>query len=142
MKKNFKTRSIPFSQTRTRHSRETAEDYVEAVQDIIAEVGECRVRHLAEHFDVSHVTVSRIVKRLQGMKLLTTQPYYPIELTSTGSILAARVTARHKIVLDFLIALGVNKADAEIDSEGIEHYVGSSTLAAMEKFTSNRVKKI
>ena len=138
MKKNFKIRSIPFSQTRNRHRRETAEDYVEAVQDIIAEIGECRVRHLAEHFDVSHVTVSRIVKRLQGRELLTTQPYYPIELTSTGTELARQVTARHKIVLDFLIALGVNKTDAEIDSEGIEHYVGSSTLAAMKRFTSNR----
>ena len=85
------------------------------------------------------MTVSRIVKRLQGRDLLTTQPYYPIELTTTGIKLARQVTARHKIVLDFLIALGVSKTDAEIESEGIEHYVGSSTLAAMKRFTSDHV---
>ena len=30
--------------------------------------------------------------------------------------------------------LGVDKVNADIDSEGIEHHVGSKTLAAMKKF--------
>jgi DtxR family manganese transport transcriptional regulator len=135
MKRLVNARSIPFSQTRTRHRKETAEDYVEAIQDVVAEFGTCRVRDLAEHFNVSHVTVSRIVKRLQEEELLTTKPYQPIELTSEGDLLAKRVKARHNVVFEFLIALGVDSSSAEIDSEGIEHYVGSATLAAMKKYT-------
>ena len=131
---NRKDRAIRFTRTRDHHANETAEDYVEAVADIIAESGECRVNQLARHFDVSHVTVSRIVKRLQEKRLLETQPYQPIQLTARGAKLAAQVRERHEIVLKFLIAIGVDKQSAEIDSEGIEHHVGSKTLAAMKRF--------
>ena len=74
-KEKIKARSVPFSQTRSRHASETAEDYVEAVLDLIDEKGECRVLDLARFFNVSHVTVSRTVKRLNDQDLLLTQPY-------------------------------------------------------------------
>jgi DtxR family manganese transport transcriptional regulator len=134
MEEHTKARSIPYVRTRDDHANETAEDYVEAVADIIAESGECRVLELARHFNVSHVTVSRIVKRLQTEQLLQTQPYRPIELTAKGAKLAKRVRERHNVVLEFLLAIGVDKRSAEIDSEGIEHHVGPKTLAAMKKF--------
>ena len=134
MKEKIKARSVPFSQTRSRHASETAEDYVEAVMELIEELGECRVLDLARYFNVSHVTVSRIVKRLHDENLLHSQPYKPVELTSKGFKLAKRVKERHEIVLAFLIALGVDKANAEIDSEGIEHHVGSQTLGAIKRF--------
>ncbi|MAD49641.1 MAG: transcriptional regulator MntR [Gammaproteobacteria bacterium] len=134
MKKEVKARSVPFSQTRSRHASETAEDYVEAVMELIEEKGECRVLDLARYFNVSHVTVSRIVKRLHDEKLLYTSPYKPVELTDAGTKLAKKAKDRHAIVLAFLIALGVDKKNAEIDSEGIEHYVSSKTLKAMKDF--------
>jgi DtxR family manganese transport transcriptional regulator len=134
VKDKIKARSVPFSQTRSRHASETAEDYVEAVMEMIEEKGECRVLDLARYFNVSHVTVSRIVKRLQDEKLLSSRPYRPVALTSKGFKLAKQVKERHEIVLAFLIELGVDKANAQIDSEGIEHHVGSKTLAAMKKF--------
>jgi len=134
VKDKIKARSVPFSQTRSRHASETAEDYVEAVMELIEEKGECRVLDLSRYFNVSHVTVSRIVKRLQDEKLLLTKPYKPVELTEQGLKLAKQSKKRHEIVLAFLIKLGVDKANAEIDSEGIEHHVGSKTLAAMKKF--------
>ena len=134
MKEPVAPRSVPYSKTRRHHANETAEDYVEAVSDIIAESGECRVLDLARHFDVSHVTVSRIVKRLQGEKLLSTAPYRPIELTAKGKRLANRVRERHEIVLEFLMAIGVDQTTAEIDSEGIEHHVSDVTLKVMKEF--------
>ena len=82
MKKKIKARSVPFSQTRSRHASETAEDYVEAVMELIEEKGECRVLDLSRYFNVSHVTVSRIVKRLQDEDLLYSKPYKPVELLS------------------------------------------------------------
>ena len=133
-KENIKARSVPFSQTRSRHASETAEDYVEAVMDLIAEKGECRVLDLARFFNVSHVTVSRIVKRLSDEDLLYTQPYKPVELTEKGFKLAKRSKDRHEIVLAFLIKLGVDKVNAEIDSEGMEHHVSTKTLASMKNF--------
>ena len=134
MNKKVNDRSEPFSHTRAQHATEMAEDYVEAVQELIESTGECRVKELAKHFNVSHVTVSRTVGRLQKDGLLETAPYKPITLTAKGKKLADRVKKRHEVVLDFLLALGVDKKTALIDSEGIEHHVSEKTLAAMKKF--------
>lgn len=138
MEEKIKPRSVPFVKTRGHHANETAEDYVEAVYEIIEDQGECRVLDLARHFNVSHVTVSRIVKRLQDEKLLSTAPYRPIDLTAEGTKLAKKVIERHAVVLAFLLAIGVDKRSAEIDSEGMEHHVGAKTLAAMQKFLERR----
>tara|TARA_B100000674_G_scaffold276986_1_gene228804 strand:+ start:129 stop:629 length:501 start_codon:yes stop_codon:yes gene_type:complete len=138
VKRKISTRSVAFSQTRSRHANETAEDYVEAVMELIEELGECRVLDLARYFNVSHVTVSRIVKRLHDEKLLYSRPYKPVELTPEGTKLAKRVKERHKIVLAFLVELGVDEANAEIDSEGIEHHVSSKTIDAMKNFLNKK----
>jgi DtxR family manganese transport transcriptional regulator len=127
-----------FAKTRADHATETAEDYVEAVSDILHRKGECRVRDLARLMGVSHVTVTRIIARLQEEELVETEPYRPIHLTSKGLRLAADSRRRHGIVLEFLLALGVPPADAERDAEGIEHHVGDRTLEAMRRFAGER----
>ena len=124
-------RSTPAAHQRTRrdHAAETAEDYVEAIADEIDARGACRVSDLAERFGVSHVTVVRIVKRLEREGLAATEPYRPIELTPKGRKLAKHCRDRHDIVYRFLLAIGVEKRTAAIDSEGIEHHVSPKTLA-------------
>ena len=114
---------------------ETAEDYVEAIAELQAEVGEARVRDLAECFGVSHVTVSRTIDRLQRDGLVTTEPYRSIELTEAGRAMANTSRERHAIVLEFLLALGVPKASAQLDAEGMEHHVSPATLAAFSSYS-------
>jgi DtxR family manganese transport transcriptional regulator len=113
---------------------ETAQDYVEAVSDILHRQGECRVKDLASLLGVSHVTVSRIVSRLQEQDLVDTAPHRPIRLTPRGERLAATTRQRHETVLAFLLAIGVPSADAQRDAEGIEHHVGPATLQCMARF--------
>jgi DtxR family manganese transport transcriptional regulator len=128
-------RSLPHRRTRESHANETAEDYVEAIFEIIEETGTCRVSDLAARFGVSHVTVSRIVGRLKSELLLDTAPYRPITLTAAGNKLAKKMQKRHAIVFEFLLALGVDEQTAQIDSEGIEHHVSEQTLLAMKKYS-------
>lgn len=125
--------SAPHKRTRKDHASETAEDYVEAVADILSERGTCRVVDLARRFAVSHVTVTRIVARLSEEGLLTTEPYRPIELTTKGKRLATSSKQRHQVVLAFLLKIGVDQKTAEIDAEGIEHHVSPATLKAMQQ---------
>lgn len=131
-------RNNPFAKVRADHAAETAEDYVEAVSDMVHRTGECRVRDLAKIMGVSHVTVTRIVTRLQEQGLIETEPYRPVRLTSSGEKLAANSRQRHEIVLQFLLALGVPQDDAERDTEGIEHHVGQVTLDRMAAFIRER----
>jgi DtxR family manganese transport transcriptional regulator len=117
-----------FERVREAHAKELAEDYVEAIDDLIRERGEARVVDLAHHFGVSHVTVSRALGRLQRDGLVQTQPYRPVHLTPSGRQLAASSRQRHQIVLAFLLWLGISPRAAEIDAEGVEHHVSLPTL--------------
>lgn len=131
-----KTRSSnPHRRVRHDHSTETAEDYVEAVDDIIMARGQCRIADLAKKFDVSHVTVHRIVGRLQSEGYLQTEPYRPVELTVKGKKLASESRHRHEVVYAFLLAIGVDEKTASIDAEGIEHHVSPLTLQRMSVVT-------
>ncbi|MCA9084659.1 MAG: manganese-binding transcriptional regulator MntR [Planctomycetaceae bacterium] len=114
--------------TRRDHATETAEDYVEAVAEILSQNGVCRVTDLAKRFGVTHVTVTRIVSRLQSEDLLHTEPYRPITLTARGRRLATQSRQRHEIVYQFLLAIGIDERTAAIDAEGIEHHVSPQTL--------------
>ncbi len=123
----------PYRRTRNDHAQETAEDYVEAVAVILDEKGICRASDLARKFDVSHVTVHRIVARLQQEGWLDTEPYRPIELTPRGRRLAKEARQRHEMVYQFLLAIGVDSEVAAIDAEGIEHHVSQQTLDRFEQ---------
>jgi DtxR family manganese transport transcriptional regulator len=129
--------SAPHRRTREDHRTETAEDYVEAIADILSEQAECRVTDLARRFSVSNVTVHRIIERLQLEGLVDTKPYKPLLLTSAGKRLAARCRRRHRIVYRFLRSLGIDEKTAAIDAEGIEHHVSPATLRRFEEFTDS-----
>jgi len=136
--KSSRRLSAPHRRTRQDHSTETAEDYVEAVAEIVAKTGTCRVVDLAARFDVSHVTVTRIVGRLKKEGFLDTEPYRPITLTDRGAKLAAESKRRHEVVYQFLVAIGVSEKTAAIDAEGIEHHVSPETLQKFRELTSEK----
>ncbi len=123
-----------FARIRDDHAIETASDYVELIQDLIDQQGEARAADIAAALEVSHVTVTKTVQRLQRDGLVTSLPYRSIFLTEEGRALAESMRRKHQIVLGFLNALGVPPEIAESDAEGIEHHVSDATLAAMEKF--------
>lgn len=122
-----------FERVRTAQQTEKAEDYVEMIDDLINAYGEARVVELAKRFGVSHATVNKIVKRLARDGLVHTRPYRSIFLTEAGRELAEWSRKRHQIVLNFLRAIGVGERAAELDAEGIEHYVSEETLAAFAR---------
>lgn len=131
--------SDPHRRTRRDHATETAEDYVEAVADILSRQEHCRVTDLAKRFAVSHVTVNRIVHRLENSGLLITEPYRPIKLTAKGKRLAGKCRERHEIVFRFLVAIGVDEPTAAIDAEGIEHHVSPKTLKQFKELSLRSV---
>ena len=120
--------------TRNDHARETAEDYVEAIAEIVDASGSCRIVDLTQRFGVAHVTAIKIVRRLEGQGLVTTEPYQPVELTTKGRRLARECQKRHQLVHRFLLKLGVDEATAAVDAEGIEHHLSPKTLAQMRAF--------
>ena len=125
-----------FDRIRRAHQSEVAEDYVEMISDLIEETGEARPVDLAARFGVTSPTVNAIVRRLQRENLVETRPYRSIFLTEAGKALAESSRARHQIVRDFLVTIGVPETIAEEEAEGVEHHVSEETLAVFTQITA------
>ena len=129
-----KTQARRFGKTRSAQSTALLEDYVELIADLLAATGEARPTDVARRLGVSHVTAIKMISRLKREGLATGLPYRGTFLTEEGQKLAARVKARHRLVVDLLIAVGVPAEAAEADAEGIEHYVSEAALKAFATF--------
>jgi DtxR family transcriptional regulator, manganese transport regulator len=126
-----------FGKARSAQSGALLEDYVELIADLLASAGEARPTDIARRLGVSHATAIKTITRLKREGLATARPYRGVFLTESGHELAARVRARHRLVVDVLLALGVPAEAAEADAEGIEHHVSETTLRAFGRFLSS-----
>ena len=128
------TQASRFGKTRTAQSTALLEDYVELIDDLLTMSGEARPTDVARRLGVSHATAIKTIARLKREGLATSKPYRGVFLTPQGHELADRVRARHRLVVEILLALGVPREAAESDAEGIEHHVSEATLAAFGRF--------
>ncbi len=128
-------RAAAFQRMRDAHQTEMAEDYTELIGDLIAAMGEARLTDLAEHMGVTHATAAKVVQRLRRAGLVQSKPYRSIFLTEGGEAVAGASRRRHKMVFDFLRAIGVAESTAEIDAEGMEHHCSEETLAVFVRMT-------
>ena len=123
-----------FERIRKAHQSEVAEDYVEMIADLIDRTGEARAVDLASLFGVTAPTVNATIQRLQKDGLVISRPYRSIFLTTEGQELAKSCKERHRVVRDFLVAIGVDRDVAEQDAEGVEHHVSKATLRCFAEF--------
>jgi len=130
--------ALGFGRAREARAAEILEDYAELIDDLVRSDGQARATEVARRLGVSHVTAVKAFARLEREGLGVVTPYRGIALTQTGQDLAARVRARHRLVYDVLIALGVPADDARADAEGIEHHVSPATLKAFERYIRQR----
>ncbi len=123
---------------RARHAQAGAllEDYVELIADLLATEGEARPIDIARRLGVAHATAVNTIARLKREGLAHAKPYRGVFLTEAGQDLAERVRARHRLVVQLLLAVGVPQETAEGDAEGIEHFVSETTLDAFRAFLS------
>ncbi|MFN8392648.1 MAG: manganese-binding transcriptional regulator MntR [Bdellovibrionota bacterium] len=126
--------AVPFQAARSQHSREAAEDYTELIAELIETKQEARTCEIAERLGISHVTAIRTLRRLQRDGYVSVQSHRPIELTQKGKRMATYCRQRHRLLVDFLLAVGVPKKAAEMDVEGIEHHISETTLRSIKRF--------
>ena len=128
------TQALRFGRARTARSSAVQEDYVELIADLMAAHGEARATDIAKRMGVTHPTALKCITRLKREGLVTSRPYRGIFLTEAGQELAQRVRARHRLMVEVLLALGVPGEAAEADAEGMEHHASEATLAAFSRF--------
>jgi DtxR family manganese transport transcriptional regulator len=132
------TQALRFSRARSARSAALLEDYAELIADLLASAGEARPVDIARRLGVSHATVVKSIARLKREGLVTARPYRGVFLTEAGHALADKARARHRLVVDLLVAVGVPLEAAESDAEGIEHHVSDVTLTSFDRYLRTR----
>lgn len=132
-----------FERTRTDHSRETAEDYVELILRLESSgLESVRNVDLVNALGVAQPTVTKALDRLRAEGLVESGDRRQVLLTQEGRELAEASLARHKLVVKFLMHIGVPGSQAEMDAEGIEHHVSEITLTAMGAFLAGYESRV
>jgi DtxR family Mn-dependent transcriptional regulator len=89
-----------------------------------------RTGDLAARLDIAPGSATARIQRLAERGLVTYEPYYGVELTDTGRVVAASTMRRHRIVERFLSdMLGYSWMDADRLAVTFEHDLPDEVLA-------------
>lgn len=107
------------------HGSEAIEDYAKAIYALAQRTdGAVSTSALAERLGVSPGTVTAMLKRMDGMKLVAYEPYRGVELSSAGERLALEVIRHHRLIESYLAeALGMPWDRIHDEAEVLEHHI-------------------
>lgn len=111
-----------------------AQDYLEAIYELIEEKGYAKVVDIAERLTLKGPSVTRMVQKLSRDGFLKSEKYRGIIMTEKGKVTARDMQRRHQLLREFLELLGVDRKTANMDAEGMEHHVSRKTLRCIDDF--------
>ncbi len=112
---------------------QSMEDYLESILTIGQSQAIVHRIDIAKHLGVSQAAVNKAMKILCEKEYIYEDGKH-LYLTQEGKAYAEKVYAKHCIIRDFLLKLGVSAAAAEEDACHLEHLISEETFAAMKKF--------
>ena len=118
--------------------KESAENYLESIFVIKKQKGLVRSIDIANDLGVSKPSVSVAMKNFREEGYITVDPDGYIDLTSKGLEIANRVYERHEIISEALMAIGVSKEAALVDSCKIEHVISEESFLRIKEFIANK----
>jgi Mn-dependent DtxR family transcriptional regulator len=114
--------------------RESGENYLEAILNIIERSGKCRSVDVAKELGFSKPSVSVMMRELREHGFIKIDELNNITLTESGMEIAKSISERHEIISKVLIMLGVPKDVAFKDACKIEHDLSSVTFDKIKEF--------
>jgi DtxR family Mn-dependent transcriptional regulator len=111
--------------------QKSAEDYLEMMLMLQEKHGYIRSIDIADELGVKKPSVSYATKRLKENGYITMDADSLIKLTESGMEIASRMYERHKLLTQFLVALGVDEETARTDACKIEHDLSEKSFKAI-----------
>lgn len=111
----------------------SAEDYLEMILMLQEEKGYVRSIDIATGLSVSKPSVSVAMKHLREDNYIIMDKDNHISLTESGMEIARRIYDRHKVLIQFLVQLGVDEETAHEDACKIEHDISTATYLAIKR---------
>ena len=106
---------------------ESAEDYLERILMIQQRKGVVYSIDIAHELNFSKPSVSVAMKRLRENGYIQMEADGSITLLPPGEEIAGRIYARHQLLTEFLIQLGVSPENAASDACKIEHDISEES---------------
>lgn len=114
--------------------RESGENYLEAILNIIERSGKCRSVDVAKELGFSKPSVSVMIRELREQGFIEIDELNNIRLTESGKTIAKSISERHEILVKVFIMLGVPEDIALKDACKIEHDLSSVSFDRIKEF--------
>ena len=119
--------------------QESAENYLESILMLKEEKGFVRSIDIAHHMDFSKPSISRAMGLLRENGYITMDKDWFINLTEAGMEVASRIYERHRLLTQWLTALGVSPETAAEDACRIEHDISEETFLRLKDHINLRI---
>lgn len=119
------------------HIHESAEDYLEAILRLRETKGYVRSVDIALLLGVTKPSVSFAMKKLRENGYIVMAEDNLITLTDKGEEIARRIYGRHKMIMSFLMSIGVSEETAREDACKLEHDISEESFEALRRHLMN-----
>ena len=116
--------------------QESGEMYLETIYVLSKTKSTVRSLDVAEHMNFSKPSVSRAIGILKTGGYVEVGADGHHSLTDSGREVAEKIYARHDLITNFLIKLGVDEETAAQDACRMEHGISDKSFEAMRKYVS------
>ena len=111
----------------------STEDYLETIY-VLGRDGLVKSTDVAAVLSVSRPAVNKAMGELVAKGLVDKHSYGKIRLTNEGFAAAEKVYARHRLLHDFLVSIGVSEQTAAVDCCKNEHFISEETVEKLSRF--------
>lgn len=102
----------------------SVEDYIKTIYAVQAEMKNVTTQEVALRLHISPAAVSKMLKRLTELCLITHAPYHGMRLTETGEKMALEIIRHHRLLEVYLMqALGYSWDEVHQEAERLEHHI-------------------
>ena len=113
--------------------QESGEMYLETILRLSQKSGHVRSIDVGEEMGYSKPSVSRAMSLLKEGGYIVIDRDGAITLTDVGRELAEKIYARHTLLTNFLISIGVDEETAAEDACKMEHSISDKSFEAIQK---------
>ena len=113
--------------------QESGEMYLETILRLSQKSGHVRAIDVGEEMGYSKPSVSRAMSLLKEGGYIVIDKDGSITLTEAGLALAEKIYARHTLLTNFLISIGVDEETASEDACKMEHSISDTSFDAIKK---------
>ncbi len=110
---------------------QSAEDYLERIDELIEEKGYARVVDIASSLKVKQASVTSMVQKLGEAGYLKYEKYRGLILTDKGREVARKIRKRHETLSRFFSLFDLDAESQRQDIEGIEHHLSPDTVGIL-----------